>query len=355
MIAVNPNSYLGVSPSASFIPTAPAIPDPWRFWIAENKMLGNPDEQILQVLTAHGLDYYACKRELAIVAAHPYIRAGRNFAQALAKMTSYDKIRGQLAEQSPQWGKIERRATIDGAEFFEKYYVTNTPVIFTGMMDRWTALQKWSLEYLSHTYGGVQVQVQFDRHTNPLYELEYEKHTRSMVMADYIQLVQTGGPTNNYYMVANNSNLDLPEFRPLLADMYFPPDIFLPEPPKGSVYFWLGPAGTITPLHHDPCNLMMAQISGRKLWRIIPPWYARCLYNYRGVFSCVDLTAPDYDRYPLFREIQIIDEVLHPGEIIFMPVGWWHFVQALDISISVSMTHFCFHNSYEWQYPDIQR
>jgi ribosomal protein L16 Arg81 hydroxylase len=44
---------------------------------------------------------------------------------------------------------------------------------------------------------------------------------------------------------------------------------------------------------------------------------------------------------------------LEPGEAIFIPVGWWHHVKSLEVSISVSFTNFVFPNYYEWKYPHI--
>jgi hypothetical protein len=29
-------------------------------------------------------------------------------------------------------------------------------------------------------------------------------------------------------------------------------------------------------------------------------------------------------------------------------VGWWHQVAALDLSISLSFTNFCFRNTFSW-------
>ncbi|MFN3926992.1 MAG: cupin-like domain-containing protein [Pseudanabaenaceae cyanobacterium] len=241
----------------------------------------------------------AAKREIAMVEAHPYFRAGKNFTDALE---SHCKIRGQLTGKHYQ--QIER------GDCIEQYYRTNTPLILTGMMGEWQALHKWRLDYFREHFGEVVVEVQFDRQGKSISDM-----------------VEWGGATNN-------SKFDLPEFRLPFAEVVFPADLFLPESPKGSVFFWLGPAGKITLLHHDPCNLMMAQI------KIIPPGDDSYLYNYRGVFSQVDLTDPDYDPFPLFKYAHILAEGLHPSEIIFMPVGWWHFVESLDVSISVSMTHF---------------
>ncbi len=328
---------------------APKVLSPeWKAWIGENVILGNDPNKIVSTLIAHGLDRYSAQREVLEALHSPYIQAGRKTAAALKKLESYLKIYTQLRKLSPKFSRIDRVETIEPQDFLENYYATNTPLIMTGMMKNWRALSKWTPQYFAEHFGDVRVSVQTNRSSNPLYEIECEKHRSEMTLREYIDLIFQHSPTNDFYMTANNGNLDRPEFKPLFADMDLFPGFCKQEECPRAIFFWLGPQGTITPLHHDPCNLMMAQVYGRKKWQIIAPHYTPQMYNYQGVFSAVDLTNPDYDRYPLFREVHIIEEVLGPGDLIFMPVGWWHFVEALDISISVSMTHFVFPNSFDY-------
>jgi len=111
-------------------------------------------------------------------------------------------------------------------------------------------------------------------------------------------MVVNGGPSNDYYMVANNQTLEREEFKPLFNDIEIFPEYLNPTDTKGRVFFWFGPKGTITPLHHDPVNLILAQVSGRKLIKLISPQQTPLLYNHVGVFSKVDGENPDYEKYP---------------------------------------------------------
>jgi ribosomal protein L16 Arg81 hydroxylase len=46
------------------------------------------------------------------------------------------------------------------------------------------------------------------------------------------------------------------------------------------------------------------------------------------------------------RDATIIDIVVEPGEVLFMPVGWWHHVRALDAGMTVSFANFVFPNRF---------
>ena len=52
--------------------------------------------------------------------------------------------------------------------------------------------------------------------------------------------------------------------------------------------------------------------------------------------SIRDHHHPDYDRYPLFREAKCQKVVVHAGETLFLPCGWWHTARGLNMTISVA-------------------
>lgn len=335
------------------VATSVPITDAWRHWIADNKYIGIDDRLIVQQLIAHGISPSAAKLEVSSVDQNPYFQSGYKFVQTLRKLESHANILANLASLSLHSLTIERRPNISQADFLENYYAKNIPLILSDITENWSALGLWNPEYLKNKYGQVEIEVQSDRDRDRLYEIDIEKHRKKMQMADYADAVMAGGATNNYYMVANNGNIEKTALAKLLDDIEIFPEYLDPQNTKGTTFFWFGPAGTITPLHHDPVNLMFVQVYGRKVWKIIPPYYTHMLYNYRGVFSEVDCENPNYEKYPLFQKIPIIEVTLNPGDTIFIPVGWWHAVKSLDISISMSFTNFIFPNQYEWIYPAI--
>jgi ribosomal protein L16 Arg81 hydroxylase len=117
---------------------------------------------------------------------------------------------------------------------------------------------------------------------------------------------------------------------------------------------WIGPAGTVTSLHHDLTNNFIAQLVGRKRITILSASEVGKLYNQRHVFSEIpDLedSTVDLSQYPRLVEACLCDIILEPGEIVFMPVGWWHQVKSLDFSVTVTYTNFLWPNDAHLTYP----
>ncbi|MGB3404914.1 MAG: cupin-like domain-containing protein [Microcoleaceae cyanobacterium] len=337
-------------------PELPAsLSDSWKTWIAINQLLKQPDNSILQRMVDQGIDVKLALEEISQSSNHPYVKAGEQFLQQLQKLESILKIQNQLAALSSQANTIPRIPSLSRQEFLEYYYVKNTPVILTGMMQRWAALHLWDLDYLQQYYGDAEVEVQAERQSDPEYELNIEKHRKTILFKEYIDWVKKADSSNDYYMVANNNNLDREEMQGLLNDIEIFPDYLNPDERTGRIFFWFGPTGTVTPLHHDPVNLILAQVMGRKRIKLFPPQQTPFLYNQVGVFSKVDPENPNLEKYPLFKQAKPIEVILEPGEAIFIPVGWWHHVRSLDLSISVSFTNFVFPNHYQWRNPTFGR
>ncbi len=336
-------------------PSPASLSDSWKTWIAINQLLKQPDHSILQRMVDNGIDVKIALEEISQSTNHPYLKAGEQFIQQLQKLESILKIQNQLAALSVQANTIPRIYSLSRQEFLEYYYTKNTPVILTGVMQKWAALHLWNPDYLQNHYGNAEVEVQAERQADPEYEINIEKHRKTILFKDYIDWIKQVDSSNNYYMVANNGNLDREEMQGLLNDLDIFPDYLNPDEKKGRIFFWFGPAGTITPLHHDPVNLMLAQVVGRKKIKLFPPQQTPFLYNKVGVFSKVDPENPNLEKYPLFKQAKPIELILEPGEVIFIPVGWWHHVKSLDLSISVSFTNFIFPNHYEWRNPTFGR
>ncbi len=325
------------------------IPSDWKKWIAENLLLQADPKDLVRILVQNNFSSEIADMEVQAAAAHPYVEAGRSLGRKLKKRDWVLDTYRILDAQSPNAATVERTGRLSREEFFEMYYSKNRPVIMKGALDHWKALTLWTPNYLKEHYGQHTVEIQANRQSDPQYELNTDRHKTLMGFAEYIDTITTAGVTNDYYMTANNANRNTQILQGLWSDIDLLPDYLAPQP-NNSGFFWFGPAGTVTPVQHDLTNNFMAQVRGRKQIKLISPNFLPCIYNHRHCYSQVDLDKIDYDRYPLFRNVRVIDFVLEPGELFFLPVGWWHYVRGLDVTITMTFTNFLNHNDFSSSY-----
>jgi hypothetical protein len=319
--------------------------DEWRCWIAENLVLGASGDGLLSVLTASGFAREEAAREIDQALHSPYLRGTQVLRNRLAKRDWQLATYRKLNRLHPRSGRIERRHRLPRQEFLEQYYSTNRPVIITGMIDDWPALRKWDLDYFAQRFGDRVIEAQSGRDAGDDYEVDREKYLARLTFGDFVERVRAAGVTNDFYLTANNNSLNKKTLSELWDDVVQVPEYLDGRDPLAG-FFWMGPAGTITPFHHDLTNNFMAQVIGRKRIKIAPSWDIPLMENHLHVFSDVDgrVTPPRPDPRP--EEAQVLECILGPGEILFLPIGCMHFVEGIEISVTMSFTNFVFDNDF---------
>lgn len=60
----------------------------------------------------------------------------------------------------------------------------------------------------------------------------------------------------------------------------------------------------------------------------------------------VDVENPDLLKFPLFSRATCMEYILHPGQMLYIPPQYWHYIRSLDISFSVSFW-------WKWAIPSL--
>jgi hypothetical protein len=276
----------------------------------------------------------------------PGAELGRQARRLLTILTMLRELRGS----SGAFDRIERRKKPPADEFFARYFATSTPVALTDATKGWKAIRKWSPEYLKKTFGHLDVEVTTGRNGDPDYDMNTRAPSRIVKMSAFADRVaRATRKTNDFYMVANNHAIERPGMDVLLRDTVMDETYFDPAQARGSVSFWFGPRGTVTPLHHDTTSIVFHQIHGRKRFLLVSPFETALLRHTRGVYCDLDPERPE--RHEALANVPILSVELGPGDALFIPVGWWHHVRALDPCISISFTNLRAPNNYEWFRP----
>ncbi|MBC8350976.1 MAG: cupin-like domain-containing protein [Planctomycetes bacterium] len=321
------------------------IPPSWKKWIAENVLRDGSPDDLTRVLVENGFPEPLARLEVDAAAVHPYVEAARSLGRQLKKRDwVFDTLR-ILENEDPSW-EVQRREGVSTDEFLDQYYYRNRPVILTDAMRNWAAIQRWTPEYLKQRCGEQNVQIQARRNSNARYEIENRAHESTIRFADYVDSVFQTDATNDFYMTANNACANGQILDTLRDDFDQLPGYLDVSQSDDRMFFWFGPAGTVTPVHHDLTNNFMAQVVGRKQLKLISPLHQPNIYNHLHCYSKVDLDNIDYDEYPQFRNVKIHDVTLHPGELFFLPVGWWHHVRGLDVTITLTCANFRVRNDF---------
>lgn len=309
---------------------------------------------MVDTLVRAGLDRSVCEAAVAAMEQDPAYLAARKHQQLYRKLESVLANQQKLWESAPTYGQIEKRHHVSTDEFVERYVRGSRPLVLTGVAEDWPAMTRWSPQDLKARFGHLMVEIQAQRNADPNYEVNKLQHRAQVRLADYVDQVLAGGATNDHYLTANNEALRRPEFAPLLSDIGALPEFCNREDLARSSSFWFGPAGTVTPLHHDTLMLLHTQVVGRKRWRFISPLQTPHLYNYTDVYSPIDLDRPDLHRYPRFGQVTVLEVVVEPGETVYLPLGWWHQVTSLDVSLSFSYSNLAVPNDFSYVNPDIR-
>jgi len=243
-------------------------------------------------------------------------------------VTSIEDMRVAIrhaARALPGISAVPRMAALDAAAFRARA-AEGLPFIITGLVPRWP-LAALTPQTLRERFGELPVRARVGDYINTAFAPD--RAMQDMSLQAYLDLVADSTQDLPPYV----GNLELRELNRLC---HWPAYFKKMGPPR----FWLGPAGTVTPLHCDYDDNIFAQIWGAKRIFLSPPHHDEFLYpreaNAILFGSPFDPEAPDYEKFPLARQAAMIECTMQAGELLYVPAGWYHQVRALTFSLSAN-------------------
>ena len=227
---------------------------------------------------------------------------------------------------------IERVPSLDRETLARDYLAKNRPVVFSTESAAWCA--RWSPDALADRYGRFPVEAE---ETGEVYVGERPHVMRPLAaMIEAIRVDDTTLRWKGLEFLAR-----VPGMRDDLTASPPPYHAHLP----GSAYaprdtLWIAPRATTSSLHHDgDYDNLNLQISGKKLFLLVPPPRHEALHAYGSAESPINPFVPDERRFPRFALADPVEATLSPGDVLLVPKYWWHCVYAVDPSVNLS-THF---------------
>ena len=115
--------------------------------------------------------------------------------------------------------------------------------------------------------------------------------------------------------------------------------------------FRLEPVGAITPFRHEYKNVLIALVIGKLRVRIVPSWDMPLMAN-----TWQNVSERDgRQMFPVSPELgdrpQVLECTVEQGELLFLPVGCWFFIETIEIAAFLTFSHFGFDNDFS--VPDI--
>jgi hypothetical protein len=232
--------------------------------------------------------------------------------------------------------------SVDRERFNREIERRHEPAILRGLVADWPAVQASResapalVDYLSARDNGARVRVflgQPQIRGRYFYSPNVDGFNFAPAETTLSNLLRTlldpAEKQRSIYMGSTSTSHMLPRFA---SENPMP----LLDATKAEPRIWVGNGSRVAP-HYDESDNIACVVGGRRRFILFPTGQVANLYvgpidrTIAGQpISMVDLDAPDYERFPKFREAErhaLIGD-LEPGDAIYIPALWWHAVQA---------------------------
>ncbi|WP_030131468.1 cupin-like domain-containing protein [Pseudomonas sp. QTF5] len=244
----------------------------------------------------------------------------------------------KISASLPTQRLVERRprSELSVLEFETRYLPHGVPLVISDALQDWPLFKLSREESLVH-FAELQGITRHGDYVKKTFSTE--RDFRSTSMAAFIAsldtpAVKSAGGEPPAYM--GNNILPAQLMEQIKYPPYFDQTLFIP--PR----IWIGPKGTLTPLHRDDTDNLFAQVWGQKTFTLAAPHHREALGTWStapqgGLDGCdFNPDAPDYQRFPGAQDVTFLRVTLEAGDLLFLPEGWFHQVESVSTSLSVN-------------------
>ncbi|XVE73057.1 hypothetical protein DITRI_Ditri11bG0087400 [Diplodiscus trichospermus] len=267
-------------------------------------------------------------------------------------------------------------------QFASQIESRNVPAVFVGCVKDWKAVSKWNpfnggLDYLEERVGSFMVEAMLSR-TAPVFYGDLRSHERvplpfstfigfckqhrqnvdNCIVNSNLEGHQSGesdteqvcsafvdtAPQQIYLAqvpIINAENEESVQLETLREDIQLP--AILEEKNLSSINLWMNNAKARSSAHYDPHHNLLCIVSGSKQVVLWPPsaspmLYPMPIYGEASNHSSVALDNPDFSVHPRAQYSMEYSQkvILHAGDALFIPEGWFHQVDSDDLTIAVN-------------------
>ncbi|MGJ7545180.1 cupin-like domain-containing protein [Variovorax sp. LT1R16] len=236
------------------------------------------------------------------------------------------------------WRPIEKidAESLSYEQFLASYMRPNRPVVISRVGKQWAAMRQWTPSHFRQRFGSKPMPIAYDQ------TLPFDEFIDRVIASS----ADAPGP----YMHRSFLHEVLPELLPDLIPQNpyaFPRRYASPlmpsrwQRPDGYLKLLVGGVGSKFPVMHydgEAAHAAITEIYGDKEFIMYAPEDGPNLYprpERLNQSSVDDPSMQDLERFPLLAHAVQYRTVLKPGDMIFVPAGWWHAARALTVSISV--------------------
>ena len=203
----------------------------------------------------------------------------------------------------------------------------------TNLTKEWNATKLWSLEYFEKLAGDKEVKLYGTKSSRDK-KMLYDAQTM-MPLKEYFELLRTGEKDLRMFFFEI-----LKEIPSLKNDFIFP-EIGLKFFKRLPTMF-IGGKGAKVQMHFDIdyADIFLCHFGGNKKVILFSPDQTTHMYHVPYSFSSlygVDYVKPDYQKYPALRELKGYETLLKHGDVLYIPPGWWHYIEYEEISYSLAL------------------